>query len=71
MSNYPGRDQYMECARILANMAETMSTYMKCASAAILDMDRMIHECDIDWRQRYEELHEAHKKTLAELEASK
>ena len=61
----------MECARILANMAETMSAYMKCASAAILDMDRMIHECDIDWRQRYEELHEAHKKTLAELETSK
>ena len=52
-------------------MAETMSTYMKRASAAILDMDRTIHECDIDWRKRYEELHEAHKKTLAELEASK
>ena len=71
MSNYSGRDQYMECARILANMAVTMSTYMKCASAAILDMDRIIHECDSAWRQRYEELHEAHKKTLAELEASK
>ena len=52
-------------------MAETMHTYMRCASASILDMDRMIHECDRDWRQRYEELHEAHKKTLAELEASK
>ena len=71
MSNYPGRDQYMECARILSNTAESVSTYMKVASAAILDMDRMIHECDSTWRQRYEELHEAHKKTLAELEASK
>lgn len=46
----------MEYARILANMAETMSTYMKCASAAILDMDRMIHECDSLWRSRCEEL---------------
>ena len=52
MSNYSGRDQYMECARILANMAVTMFTYMKCASAAILDMDRMIHECDSLWRHR-------------------
>ena len=56
MSNYPGRDQYMEYARILANTAETMTTYMKCASAAILEMDRMIHECDSEWRQRCEEL---------------
>lgn len=46
----------MECARILANMAETMSTYMKRASAAILDMDRTIHECDSLWRSRCEEL---------------
>lgn len=56
MSNYPGRDQYMEYARILANTAETMTTYMKCASAAILDMDRMIHECDGEWRKKCEEL---------------
>ena len=56
MSNYPGRDQYMEYARILANTAETMTTYMKCASAAILDMDRMIHEFDGEWRKKCEEL---------------
>lgn len=67
MSNYQGRDQYMECARILANMAETMSTYMKCASAAILDMDRMIHECDSVWRSRCEEL----QNRLDQLEGSK
>ena len=67
MSNYPGRDQYMECARILANTAETMSAYMKCASAAILDMDRMIHERDSLWRSRCEEL----QTRIQQLEASK
>lgn len=56
MSNYPGRREYMECAQMMANMAEIVSEYMKLASKAILDMDRMIHECDSMWRSRCEEL---------------
>lgn len=61
----------MECARILANTAESVSAYMKLASNAILEMDGIIHECDNKWKNRYDELHEMHSKTIAELEALK
>ena len=67
MSNYPGRREYMECAQMMANMAEIVLEYMKLASNAILDMDRIIHECDSAWRSRCEEL----QNRLDQLEGSK
>lgn len=67
MSNYPDRREYMECAQMMANMAEIVSEHMKLASKAILDMDRMIHECDSVWRSRCEEL----QNRLDQLEGSK
>ena len=71
MSDYPRREEYQELQDILVRLAELSKTYMDKAASALKEMDDMVQDLDARWRQRYEELHEAHKKTLAELEASK